>query len=360
MGCDYMIRAAGILFVTPNDQVLLMHRVAKAQQDGDIPGVWAFPGGGLEAEESAEDAARREIQEETGVTYEGPLKLWTRRIRDEVDFTTFLARVDEPFVPTMNDEHDAYQWVDRQFAVSSALLHPGVYIALNRFAMDELGVAKAMAAGELTSPQMYNADLMLIALRITGTGVSFRPAHDEYVFRDPAIYMNDEFLERCNGLEVIFRHPKGSLLNSQEYRDRIVGTIFVPYLKHDIQEAWGIAKIRDMDAADLLAKYQMSTSPAVLVLGDKVEVPDGRKILIENKPHLLDHLAILIPETSEDGELTDSGAGVWDRGGPLSGVESVDAQPFIHPEEASSLDVILNTIMSKKIDEISRRADSFA
>jgi 8-oxo-dGTP pyrophosphatase MutT (NUDIX family) len=364
-----MIRAAGMMFITPDDRVLLMHRMEKAKEDGQqTPGSWAFPGGGIEGEETAEQAARREIEEETGLKYEGKLTLWTRRIKEDVDFTTFLAPVAEPFVPTMNEEHNAFHWINRSFALAAnslsvpnvmpPLVHPGCIIALERFDLDELGVAKAMAAGELTSPQMYNDDLMLIALRITGTGVSFRPAVGEYVLRDPAIYMNPEFLERCQGLPVIFRHPKKTLLNTDEFRERIVGTIFVPFLRPEVNEVWGIAKILDMGAAELLKTHQMSTSPAVMVLGDKVAVPDGRKILIEDKPFLLDHLAILIPEFDKDGKSIDSGAGVWDRGEGLKGVESVDAIPLSPPDEVTPIDKIFHAIMSLKIDEIASRADS--
>jgi len=326
-----MVKAAGILFAC-NGRVLLMHRT-----DG---GGWAAPGGGIEDGESAEEAARREISEEVGLDYTGPLTLWTRRVANDVDFTTFLAKIDEEFEPTLNDEHDAWNWVDRNLALTSTALHPGAYVTLRRFDMDELGVAKSIRDGELTSPQYYGKDLMLVALRITGTGGAYRPAHDEYAWRDASLYLNQEFLERCNGLPVIFRHPAKSLLNTDEFRDRIVGSIFVPYIREE--EVWGIAKILDMKAAHLLENYEMSTSPAVLCLGDQIDAGDG-------KPQLLDHLALLIPD--DDG---DSGQGVWDRGGPLRGVESIDALPTV-TEEPSPLDVIANAIMSQKIDKISNR-----
>lgn len=345
-----MIRAAGILFCTPEGRVLLMHRTGEAEKDGDIRSCWAFPGGGIEGEETAEEAARREIEEETGLKYDGPLKLWTRRIRDEVDFTTFLARVEAEFVPVMNDEHDACSWVDKRFALTSSNLHPGAYIALARFDMDELAVAKAIRDGELTSPQYYGKDMMLIAIRITGTGLSYRSAHKEYVWRDPSIYMNAEFLERCNGLEVIFDHPEKTMLNTEEFVNRIIGTVFVPYQKPELEEIWAIAKIRDMRAAELLETQVMSTSPAVLCLGDKAIV-DGNKILFEDKPFLLDHIAVLIP----DPQTGRGGTGVWDKGPELKGVESIDARTS--PDDDSALDSIMKVVMRQKIDEVSRRAD---
>jgi hypothetical protein len=271
------------------------------------------------------------------------MRAFTRRAKDDVDFTTFMAVIDAPFDVKLNDEHDAYTWTDKYFAMTSRDLHPGLVVTLLRFDMDELAVAKAMASGELVSPQMYNKDLMLIALRITGTGVSFRPAHDEYVMRDPSIYMNQEFLERCNGLEVLLHHPKKSLLNTEEYRDRAIGSIFVPYLKPDEQEVWGIARIRDMEAAEILRTEECSTSPGVSVLGDKLEVPDGRKILIEDKPFLLDHLAVLIPHHSGEGS-----PGVWDKGKGLSGVESIDATS--QEDEVNILDLLERKLKIIQLD----------
>jgi hypothetical protein len=204
--------------------------------------------------------------------------------------------------------------------------------------MDERDVAKAIIAGELTSPQYYTKHLMLIALRITGTGVSYRSQHKEYVWRDPALYMNDAFLERCQGLEIIFRHPKKTMLNTDEYKDRTVGSIFIPYLKSEDEEVWGIAKIRDMDAAALLEHEEMSTSPGVLCVGPKIEADDGRVMLLEDEPTLLDHLAILAP-----GE-----AGVWDKGQGLNGVESVDA-------EGAGVDMLDTVLRKVKINDIIHR-----
>jgi 8-oxo-dGTP pyrophosphatase MutT (NUDIX family) len=116
------VRAAGVLYVASTGHVLLVHR-----SDGQG---WAFPGGGVEDGESAEEAARRELLEETGHEHKGSLTLWTRRVQtipqpveaptgteaNAVDFTTFLAKGPE-FEPKLNDEHDAYQWADRAFAL---------------------------------------------------------------------------------------------------------------------------------------------------------------------------------------------------------------------------------------------------
>lgn len=323
------IRAAGILYVAPNGHVLLCKRT-----DGQG---WAFPGGGIEDGESAEDAARREFQEETGRKAPQKLTLWTRRIQNECDFSTFLAQGAE-FSPELNDEHSSYQWLDCDFALAALpLLHPGVAISLARFGMDELGIAKAMAAGELTSPQRYG-NMLLIAIRITGTGVSYRSNGDEFVMRTPALYMNEEFLQRCNGLAVIEEHPEELMLDTKEFRKRIVGTVFLPYLKPEVNEVWGIAKILDMEAAEMLEDEKMSTSPCAVFRsgeeGIKHTLRDGSTLLVEGKPILLDHVAICP-------------LGVWDKGGPAAGVDSVDTRP----EEPDALDALIKTM---KIDEAVR------
>jgi 8-oxo-dGTP pyrophosphatase MutT (NUDIX family) len=299
-----MIRAAGTLCVDPNGHVLLVHRT-----DGQG---WSTPGGHIEDGESAQRAAQRELEEET--KHEEKLEAllpWTRRIKDGVDFTTFLVKVPEQFTPRLDGEHDQFRWVDRHVALDSMELHPGVKVALLLPDLDELGVAKAIRAGELMSPWRYK-NVLLIALRITGTGAAYRLAEKEFVWRDESLYLNDEFLQRCNGLPVIWVHPENKpQLNSKEFHDRIVGTVFLPYILEN--EVWGIAKIYDDGAMAVLEENtpKLSTSPCVVLRPDgsssKYRLQDGSIILIEGKPALLDHLAIVE-------------VGVWDKAGEPSGV----------------------------------------
>jgi len=325
-----MIRAAGIMIVSPRDTVLFLRR----GNGSDHPNEWCFPGGHLEDCEDARAAAVRECAEEAGRGFEpGALREWTRTLApadpqpgadplaepapsQPVDFTTFMVRVTDEFAPTLAlDEHDGYAWAP--LTAPPQPLHPGCAVALDRMSWDELGVARAMAEGRLSSPQRYE-NVWLFAIRITGTGLSYRHARKEYVWRDPSIYVNDEFLARCAGLAVIWEHPEKSLLNEKEYADRAIGSIMLPYLRPDRpDEVWGIAKVYDDEAARLMREEVMSTSPAVNFAdpleNDRVVLEDGKVLLIEGKPSLLDHIAICQ-------------AGVWDKGGPPDGVESVEAE----------------------------------
>lgn len=305
------IEAAGILFVAPDNKVLFLSRAAG---ESDAPGTWAFPGGKIEdTDEDAKDAACRECEEETGHRVKRTdITLHTRRQKDGVDFTTFLCRLEKEFVPKLNNEHDGYAWAPAD--KPPAPLHPGCMVALQRLMSDELGVARLMMAGELTSPQKYE-NVWLFDIRITGTGVAYRNALDEFAHRPPEEYLNPEFLARCNGLPVIWKHPDNATLNSEEFASRIVGTVFLPYIgdgvRHPAEDVWAIAKIHDEEAARRMTAEQLSTSPGVVLkkedVQEKLELSNGSTLLLEGKPHLLDHVAICE-------------VGVWDKGNAPTGV----------------------------------------
>lgn len=328
-----MIRAAGIMYLTPDNQTLFLQRGG----DGDCVGQWCFPGGKIEDGETPEQAARREAAEEAGDVPDGSITLHSRSISpaeqpspaappatddaallgasvaepvalELVDFSTFIHAVDAPFAVTINDESTGYAW--GSINAPPEPLHAGCRLAIERLTMDELGVARAMAAGRLTSPQRY-LNVTLFAIRITGTGVAYRSALDEFVWRDPTIYLNDEFLARCAGLTVIMEHPGKNTLDSEEFANRAIGSVLLPYIKGD--EVWGIAKVYDDAAVEIMSDptEQVSTSPCVVFkdpsLTTKLQLENGSALLIEGKPSLLDHIAICP-------------VGVWDKGGEPRGV----------------------------------------
>ena len=296
-------RGAGVMFVTKAGQVLFLKRGI----NGDCAGMWCFPGGGIEEGESAENAARREVEEETGYSMEGALEPWTRSAPTGCDFTTFVSRIDEPFMPKLNEEHVGYAWAP--IDAPPEPLHPGCGVSLSKLNMDELGLARAMASGELTSPQKFK-NFWLFDMRITGTGVAYRPKINEFVYRRPEHYLTEDYLARCNGLPVILMHPDKAVLDSQEFSDRVIGSMMLPYIKEN--EVWGIARIYDDAAAAMMIDKKLSTSPSVVLRNAdnaKMKLEDGSTLLIEGKPALMDHLAVC-----ENG--------VWDKGEGPSGIRS--------------------------------------
>ncbi|MFG2192614.1 NUDIX hydrolase [Streptomyces sp. NPDC048639] len=93
-------KVARVVLLDPEDRILLLHGFEPA----DPASTWWFtPGGGLEEGESREQAARRELAEETGITAVrlGPV-LWRRRCsfpfdgrRWDQDEWYYLARTDQ-------------------------------------------------------------------------------------------------------------------------------------------------------------------------------------------------------------------------------------------------------------------------
>ena len=324
------VKAAGTLIVA-DGAVLFLRR----GNGGDHPGEWAFPGGHIEPGESPEDAARRETLEEAG--YEPHKLMQIGVVSDgQVEFTTFYHEC-RPFDVQLSDESTEYTWCP--IGSFPEPLHPGcryilesdAFKAIKKSQMTETQVAEAIMRGEMASPQFVR-NMWLFAIRITGTGTSYRSIDDEYVYRPPENYLNDEFLTRCNGLTVIVDHPKARTLDSKEFKKRTVGSILLPFIARteivgDVvipiadwegDEVWGIAKVYDEATATLMSKEQLSTSPSVVFRNPDVEnttvtLDGGQTLLIEGKPCLLDHIAICE-------------VGVWDKGGPPTGVSTINVQ----------------------------------
>ena len=188
------------------------------------------------------------------------------------------------------------------------MLHPGAIAALRMLKANELEIARLMASGDLVSPQHYR-NLWLFCLRISGTGVSYRPQINEFVFRRGDDYLTSEFLARIGGLPVVMYHPEKNILDSKSYASSVIGAVMLPYVQGD--EVWAVCRVHDDAAAEQLQAEKMSTSPGVLVGRDsvKLELTDGSKLLIESEPALIDHLAICE-------------RGVWDKGEEPGGVKA--------------------------------------
>ena len=245
-------RASGILFISDQGRTLLLRR----GKGGDHPLRWGLPGGHLEEGETAETAARREVREETGYRYRGDLSV----IADDGHFTTFIAKGVKEFDVSLNDEHDGFVWCLPEEA--PAELHPSLADTFRiATATTELDIARLIVDGILPSPQIF-ANMHLLALRITGTGHAYRTSIGEHVWRDASLYLNPEFLARCNGLTVIMDHPKGKVMTQEDFKSRSIGAIMLPYINGD--EVWGIARVYDEKAMKEIQTSKVSTSPCVV------------------------------------------------------------------------------------------------
>ena len=107
------MRAAGTLFIHKG-RVLLLKR-----NGAPYSGTWGLPGGKIESGEDAQTAARRELREETGISYEGPLApLWAHD-----GFECFGAIAPDAWPVQLNNEHSDSGWFP--FDRLPTPLHPG-------------------------------------------------------------------------------------------------------------------------------------------------------------------------------------------------------------------------------------------
>ncbi|MGN5575730.1 NUDIX hydrolase [Enterobacter sp. Lyrl_3] len=297
-------------------------------------GTWCQPGGKVEPGELAIDAARREVLEEVGYQYDGPLTPHSVY----GDYLTFRAEVPERFEAKLNDESLAAGW----FHIDDLPrpLHQPFAEMLAQQALNETEVAALIADGTLSSPQFF-INMWMFAIRVTGTGVTWRSADQQMAFRNPDDYLTPEFLQRVAGLPLIWLHPEKNTLDSNEFAKRVIGTLTNSWVA-DNGEVWAIARVYDAEAAEIMATRQLSTSPTVkfVEVPDSIIEIDGQPLLVEPSPELLDHVAICEQ-------------GVWDKLLAPTGVKSDSI-----PNEAEKMDEEkIVALINKAIDARMAKAD---
>ncbi|ECD0768869.1 NUDIX hydrolase [Salmonella enterica] len=297
-------------------------------------GTWCQPGGKVEPGELAIDTARREVLEEVGYQFDGPLT--PHNVYG--DYLTFRAEVPERFEAKLNDESLTAGWFHIDDLPKP--LHQPFAEMLAQQALNETEVATLIADGTLSSPQFF-INMWMFAIRVTGTGVTWRSADQQMAFRNPDDYLTPEFLQRVAGLPLIWLHPEKNTLDSNEFAKRVIGTLTNSWVA-DNGEVWAIARVYDAEAAEIMATRQLSTSPTVkfVEVPDSIIEIDGQPLLVEPSPELLDHVAICEQ-------------GVWDKLLAPTGVKSDSI-----PNEAEKMDEEkIVALINKAIDARMAKAD---
>ena len=108
-----MHRCVDILVLDTKDRILLLQRT---DDDDLFPGKWCLPGGHINKDEPMYDAAKRELEEETGILAKGLIKVGTYDYENDFVTTLFLCDEKRGSFKSKNiqlsvKEHQAAKWV---------------------------------------------------------------------------------------------------------------------------------------------------------------------------------------------------------------------------------------------------------
>jgi ADP-ribose pyrophosphatase YjhB (NUDIX family) len=268
---------AGVMLQAPGNRFLVLRR----SQESDHPGTYCFPGGGVEEGETYEDAARRELHEETGFDYQGPLA----QVDDRDGFVTFRAELPEEFDPELNDEHTEARWIEPG-EHDAEPLHPGVRATLSEmgFAMDQ-SIRKRALAFDRATVRSFTVDgrLQVELNPISKANVcpyygEEIPDHEKLGLDPKRVYMllrDPEELakaaETFNGVPLLLIHKPSTA--DEHPRELTIGTTGTdaawedPYLKNTlvVWDAEGIEAIESDEQKELSSgyRYRADMTPGV-------------------------------------------------------------------------------------------------
>ncbi len=195
-------RAAGILYRV-GGEILLLKRADNA---GDYPGHWCFPGGRIEEGETPEQAARRESMEEIGYTPNGEV----RQVVEYDGFVTFSHSC-EKFQPVLDSEHSGYVWAHPERLPDP--IHPGVVFALkSNAAMDE-SARQMDVFGWMTIEDNPISKVGVFPYLGSQIGAP-NPTQIYMVYRPESELNNPETIESFKLTPFINEHPKALLGNT--------------------------------------------------------------------------------------------------------------------------------------------------
>ena len=173
-----------------SDRGLEILMVRRAAGQSFMPGVWVFPGGAIDAGESAEQCAARELVEETGIELEPGTELygWSRWITPEVvpvrfDTHFFVALAPAHSPPRVDGrEVDDAGWFNPQRALDA---HAAGELELVFPTVRTLETLVPYASADEVLAAAPRRDLAPILPRVTGTRAEHRvllpddPGYDE-------------------------------------------------------------------------------------------------------------------------------------------------------------------------------------
>ena len=132
-------KAASVAILTSAEDEVMVLLVKRAPTEKNYAGYWSFPGGGVDAGETPEKAACRELKEEIGWSCSPDELEWLMNSDIEGGrHQTFTAFTDDTFTPTLNAEHTDSKWVPLAQHPEGDV-HPGVVKAMMRLQEEVTG-----------------------------------------------------------------------------------------------------------------------------------------------------------------------------------------------------------------------------
>lgn len=122
-----VISCGALIYCSSTDRYLFLLRSM-----GRYTNTWGIVGGKVDPNENIRQALVREIQEELGGEIKDAQYISVDKYESKnKDFAyyTFLVKVEEEFIPVLNNEHKGYCWVTLDDVPSPT--HPGLAMTIN-------------------------------------------------------------------------------------------------------------------------------------------------------------------------------------------------------------------------------------
>lgn len=118
--------SAGIFFYSVNTNRFLY----LLRNDVKNPNNWGIPGGKIEHDETLLEGLERECIEEIKFFPRNAKLIPIQKfINHTFTYHTFFCKIEEEFIPILNDEHSGYAWLDANTYPKP--LHPGLFNTVN-------------------------------------------------------------------------------------------------------------------------------------------------------------------------------------------------------------------------------------